>query len=426
MINRLTIRLCLCAALATATLASLTLTAQDAARSTVVHVTGRGATRYDARDDAIRQALQMAVQQLVLAQRVVQNEKLVLDKVASSMNGFVNRFTPTAESDQGGQFTLEADVEVAASRIENFVGTSAGATAQIDTNSLAASIQAERASRRARSEVAAGLLFGFPQQTLVASSPKVALDKANPDIVALSSTIQFAPAFVRRLKEGLQALGASRESAESLQSRVEGDGTPSFRVCVTADPIQPDIALLNSFSASGAPSTGTATAPPECWLLRSIDPAVFGALSRGMNGEGIFWFEALVDNSSRIPQSVADVQKMRILDVLETNLVEPDWGFRYVYAAFPLVRSCCDFSILISTKATTVTRRIPASALLKSHSAASLTIEPVLLDCRCDRGDLDETRLFVPWIVFPRDATLFPLDDRAFDRLKRRETTQQQ
>ena len=404
--SRCIVGLFACAVLATVTFATLTLTAQSTARSTVVHVTGRGATRYDAREDAIRQALQLAVRQLVLAQRVVQNEKLVLDKVASTMNGFVNRFTPTAESVAGGLVTLEADVEVAESRIENFIGAASGATAQLDTNSLGASIQAEQASRRARSEVAAGLLFGFPQQTLIASAPKVALDPTDPNMVRISSTIQFAPAFVRRLKDGMRALGAERESKHD--SVAPFYSASIFRACFTDD-FQNEAFQYDYLG--------------ECWVLKSVDSELFGNKDEPFLGNGQFWFEALVDKRSRIPQpEVPDMTGALKRYAIMQDLANPNLSLAltYKYSVLRMGLLPIAYSIGISTKAVTVMRKVPAASLLQSQAGSSLAIEPILIDsCLCP-NDTYERKIFVPWRVFPRDAAPFPLNDSAFEQLLNR------
>jgi hypothetical protein len=47
---------------------------------------------YEARQYAVRQALQQTVEQLVISQQVVRNDKLVMDRIISTMNGFVSLF----------------------------------------------------------------------------------------------------------------------------------------------------------------------------------------------------------------------------------------------------------------------------------------------------------------------------------------------
>ena len=174
----------------------------------VVRVTGRGASPYEAREDAIRQALQQAVAQLVIAQRLVENDELVLDQIRSTMNGFVNRFTPIAATSENGNVVIEADVEVAESRLVNFLAVLAPGKAEVDVGSLLAAAQAEQLGRQARAEVMVGLFRGFPDQALEVSPPTLSLDEQDLTMANIQVEARISPAFIQQLKQGLRALGA--------------------------------------------------------------------------------------------------------------------------------------------------------------------------------------------------------------------------
>jgi hypothetical protein len=59
-----------------------------------VFVTGSGPSIDDAKTDAIRQALQLTMRQLVIVDRVISGDTVVRDRVMSTMNGYIEQFTP--------------------------------------------------------------------------------------------------------------------------------------------------------------------------------------------------------------------------------------------------------------------------------------------------------------------------------------------
>ena len=84
-------------------------------------VRGEGPTFYEVQD-ARGRALSKAMTQLVVAQRVVAGDELVVDKVMSTMNGFVNSFKLLSVNESDSWVDIQAETEVSESRIENFIG----------------------------------------------------------------------------------------------------------------------------------------------------------------------------------------------------------------------------------------------------------------------------------------------------------------
>src|ERR1017187_6391827 len=101
-----------------------------------VVVTGEGSSYWDAREDCVRQALQQSLPQLVIADRRIEDDRVVRDSVLSTMNGFVESFWVLEQSETNGLFRLKAEVQISASDIENFVLASGRGSARINTNSL--------------------------------------------------------------------------------------------------------------------------------------------------------------------------------------------------------------------------------------------------------------------------------------------------
>ena len=72
--------------------------------SAVVEVTGRGASRTEARLDAIRLALQRTMQQLVVVDRLIKNDQIITDKIMSTLNGYVEDFKEIEVQRLGEQY----------------------------------------------------------------------------------------------------------------------------------------------------------------------------------------------------------------------------------------------------------------------------------------------------------------------------------
>ncbi len=87
---------------------------------------------------------------LVIADRVVSDDKVLRDTVMSTMNGFVDKCEVIRTFKDGGDIAVEADITVSNSRIQNFLGTSIGGAGPVRGSDLAASLQGELATRAAR------------------------------------------------------------------------------------------------------------------------------------------------------------------------------------------------------------------------------------------------------------------------------------
>ncbi|MGH9550251.1 MAG: hypothetical protein ACRD3W_12795, partial [Terriglobales bacterium] len=104
---------------------SFGLEAAQTPNITVV-VTGDGASIDEAKTDAIRQALQQSMRQLVIAERTIRGNSILRDKVMSTMNGYIDRFQQRDLKKIGSGYSVTAEITVSASRIENFLGVTTG------------------------------------------------------------------------------------------------------------------------------------------------------------------------------------------------------------------------------------------------------------------------------------------------------------
>ncbi len=227
-----------------------------------VTVTGRGATRYEAREDAIRQALQQVVKQLVLADRTIENDQVILDRISSTMNGYVTRFEEVdAAVTAEGEVTIVASVSVAPSRLAHFLGEQSAGSLRV--GNVIADAQRALLARNAQADVLGSLLSQFPLGSLVVSNQRLTPDPQDPSILDLWVNVRVSQQFVDRVREGMSALGAKRN--------LRGKGPAGFSVCFsdwapgeTSIYSQPVIDLLFE---------NKRTTSAECWTVEQVDLA---------------------------------------------------------------------------------------------------------------------------------------------------------
>lgn len=182
-----------------------------------VTVTGSGTSVDEARTDAVRQALQLTMKQLVVVDRAVNGDHLLRDRVMSTMNGYVDHFVQKGLRKVSGSYLVDAEVTVSASRIENFIGISAGPGGSVDGNSLLAEqnrrraqAQAEQLQRKARGEIFDRIFRGFPSQALNASVLGFKLSDSDDNIVEIRIGVSFKENFRRALEGTISALATTR------------------------------------------------------------------------------------------------------------------------------------------------------------------------------------------------------------------------
>lgn len=130
-----------------------------------VQVTGEGATRSEARLDAIRQAMQYATEQLVIAERLIESDQVLIDRVYSTMNGFVENFHIVNENSVDSRYQMLADVSVSRKRIVKFVQTSPGFV-EVDGMSIFAEKQRQEEQLAVQGEMLASMFRRFPEDAL--------------------------------------------------------------------------------------------------------------------------------------------------------------------------------------------------------------------------------------------------------------------
>ena len=198
--------------------------AQDAGQRKTVTVTGRGATPAEAHNDAVRQALQQTVQQLVFADRTVENQKLVRDRIMSTMNGYVDSYRIVRKdfNSVNGIFAQEEEIVVSLTRIENFLGISLGASAELKGGILNTDAMREITQRDARGMIFDRLLTGLPASALEISFGSPTPDQRDPTQFIFPVTVRFASAWLASLRSGLRAIAVDAINWPLFQIHSEG------------------------------------------------------------------------------------------------------------------------------------------------------------------------------------------------------------
>ncbi len=175
-----------------------------------VHVIGHGATTSEARTDAIRQALQQTMQQLIVVDRAISNDDVTRNNILSTMNGYIEAFNETHSFVENRQYAVEADITVSASRMVNFIGITKGGSASVSGQSIAANRDSIAANRKVKGELFDRLFRGYPADDLDIAIKKVSLPENDIDHLYIDFAIRFSPAFINSLKSGLAAIAEHR------------------------------------------------------------------------------------------------------------------------------------------------------------------------------------------------------------------------
>jgi hypothetical protein len=188
--------------------------AQDAVQpdfrnNTVVRVKGYGATASEARQDAVRAALQQTMEQLIVTDRVIKDDQIVRDNIMSTMNGYVEKFTQIGGGQVNGGAFVEADVTVSPSKITNFIASRPSATSEVDGGSLFAESQREMGQQRSKGAIFDKLLDGFPGSVMKARVLSIAPDDEKAGDFIVKVEVSYSDEWVRAFTSGLQALAVN-------------------------------------------------------------------------------------------------------------------------------------------------------------------------------------------------------------------------
>lgn len=169
-----------------------------------VEVVGVGPTRWDARSDAVRKALEQTVTQMVVADRTISADSISRDQVLSTLNGFVHRFEVLSEERVDNEYRMSSAVWVSESRIAPYLNASSPHKAgEVRGDEILGRVNAAREATSRGTLIVGRLFEGFPDQTI-----SIEVKEARPDgeMVQVHVTGRFAEGFVPFVLAGMRSL----------------------------------------------------------------------------------------------------------------------------------------------------------------------------------------------------------------------------
>lgn len=184
-----------------------------------VEIIGHGETLQEARNDAIRQALQKTMQQLIVVDRVIQDDKVVRDKIMSTMNGYIDQFQEASIFEENGQIAIQAKISVSSARISNYIGTIAGEVAAMSGGSIFAESQRIATQSKVMGEVFDHLFRGFPSDSINITITKIGIDAESSDKAFVEVHLDYSKPWLEQLHSGLKALAIDHATSKKCGGR---------------------------------------------------------------------------------------------------------------------------------------------------------------------------------------------------------------
>ena len=182
-----------------------------------VKVTGSGSTRTAALEDATRQAVQLAMEQLVITDRKIVNDEIVRDETISTLNGFIKKRKILETRKSNGQVEVEAIITVSEKQVTNYIGDISPGNDQqngtnIDGSTLGSEIERQRSAADASRFMIEHFLRGFPLNAFDVRIKSATLSPRDNNILQVVTSIRLKPALVKALSQSLKRIAIDRTS----------------------------------------------------------------------------------------------------------------------------------------------------------------------------------------------------------------------
>lgn len=198
---------------------------QSAPEERTVEVMASGETLGQARDEAVRTALQATVSQLVISDRLVENSEVVRDDVFATQNGFVTSFEILEQSrSEFGEYELVARVSVSEDTILNYVAYQEGGDSSIDGESLFAEVRRSAGQRDVVAQMFRRFARGYPWDVVSLELNAIKPLTGRDDRVVASVTAVSDPEYFEAMEHFLQRV--ARASYRTSIRFTEGSRAP--------------------------------------------------------------------------------------------------------------------------------------------------------------------------------------------------------
>ena len=281
-----------CAALLFTICGLLTQARASDVEDVTVEVVGVGMGAYESRMDAVRQALQQVLPQIVFADREIKNDELVRDQVMSSMQGHAKSVVTIEQKVVDGRVQGRYNVTISTREIENFIRyrRSSGSSSQIDGEALGAELQREQESRVFRDNYVRRLVQGFPSQMV---QSKVTGLKPTSDLseVEVSVVWRLNPNWVRTMHQSLEQISCTTKLNRDRGWRIEPSANCDTPVCFTprvgfSGYPRPGVTGYSQCIFPGTGTEGSKRNPTGNPSMNLLNGGTFFFLSRFVSADG--------------------------------------------------------------------------------------------------------------------------------------------
>ncbi len=186
--------------------AQVSLADSSGGNKAIIKTVGTGSTIDEARNDAIRQALQETMQQLIVVDRIIKDDQIIRDKIMSTMNGYIEDFKELSIEKEENNIKMMAEVTVSRSRIENFIAPGNANVGNVSGSGLFAESQREIVQRKVRGEIFDRLFRGFPSEVMEVKIDAIKPDVHDPSVFNLFVTVSYSKSWINALMSTLGTL----------------------------------------------------------------------------------------------------------------------------------------------------------------------------------------------------------------------------
>jgi len=195
-----------------------------------VTVATSGLSRSDARSAAIREVLQLAVEQLIVADRIIEGSEITKDEIITTYNGFVRSFREIEYTVINGEHHIEATVDVSLSAITNYVGIVSSGRTEIDSDSLFAEALRAKENIDSLRKMLSRYFNAFPSAAYDVKIAGLGVDATDSRFIELTVEMEPIPSFSQSIQQFL-------ERTASAERRLENDsailfGEPGSHICL--------------------------------------------------------------------------------------------------------------------------------------------------------------------------------------------------
>ncbi len=352
---------------AAASLGSVLGISQSAPEERTVEVMASGETLGQARDEAVRTALQATVSQLVISDRLVENSEVVRDDVFATQNGFVTSFEILEQSrSEFGEYELVARVSVSEDTIVNYVAYQEGRDSSVDGQSLFAEVRRSAGQRDVVEQMFRRFARGYPWDVVSLELDEIGPVAGHDDLVVASVTAVSDPDYFEAMEQFMDRVARawyrsalafnsgfrrpppvlsairSRERADEIQA-VSGElriqaSYPSSQVCIAPAPGVTKAPLLGKVTtgvrADGSIRGNCYIFPPGNFLSSFLGGDQWQRRRRlaGFQGDGVRLLVTFLDESGR---SVVTSTNNRVggCMLVNENRYDSDYPARGSYSA---------------------------------------------------------------------------------------------